>query len=131
MFTPASLEPNVGRVPRNERVTTGRVGKIISKIGKKALIIVDEGNPRTGSPKKHASAHDLRRTFAQRLADSELPPELVRRLMRHADIRTTERYYLQTNTQRDAGRIRDILQAAAEEQTVPWNAGYSSASQST
>ncbi len=37
------------------------------------------------------------------------PPRLVRTLMRHADIRTTERYYLMKNAQPDAGKIRNIL----------------------
>ena len=118
------MQLKLGRSYRGERLTAERVGKVVTKIGKRSRIIVDEGNPRTGAPVKFASTHDLRRTFAQRLADSGLPPELVRRLMRHADIKTTERFYLQTNTQRDAGRIRDMLNAAAsvnrlENRTIP------------
>lgn len=92
-----------------QRLTTERVGKIVSKIGKRAGIVVDEGNPRTGSKPKYASCHDLRRTFATKLYESDLPPELIRKLMRHADIRTTERFYRTSNTQKDAGKVRDIL----------------------
>jgi len=92
-----------------ERLSTERVGKIISKIGRRAGIVVDEGNRRTGSGPKYASCHDLRRTFATKLYESDLPPELIRKLMRHADIRTTERFYLTSNTQKDAGKVRAIL----------------------
>ena len=103
-------------------------------IGEKAGVIVDEGNSRTGAPKKYASAHDLRCTFAQRLIDSDLQPRLVRTLMRHADIRTTERYYLKKNTQRDAGKIRDALQPKpakkSSRKSVPKKPGYSSAAES-
>lgn len=99
------------------RLTAERVGKIISKIGKQARVVVDEGNPRTGTGVKYASCHDLRRTFATKLYESDLPPELIRKLMRHSDIRTTERYYLRTNTQRDAGRIREILTSTKECET--------------
>lgn len=109
IFNPMTLQYRVGRPPRSERLQADRVGKIITKIGKRAGIIVDEGNPRTGAGPKYASCHDLRRTFATKLYESDLPPELIRKLMRHADIRTTERFYLVTNTQKDAGRIRDIL----------------------
>ncbi len=71
---------------------------------------MDEGNARTKAPAKYASAHDLRRTFAIRLRNADLPPELIRKLMRHSDIKTTERYYLTDDIQYDAGRLRSILQ---------------------
>jgi integrase len=78
-------------------------------IGAKEDIIVDEGNPRKEAPIKSASTHDLRRTFAQRLADAGVAQDEVRKLMRHKDIKTTERYYQVAQVQRDAGRLRDIL----------------------
>lgn len=108
VFNPESIQGLRGR-RGPARLSADRVGKIITKIGQRAGVIVDQGNPRTGSPVKFASLHDLRRTFAQRLADSNLEPKLVQRLMRHADIRTTERYYQVANVQRDAGRIRESL----------------------
>ena len=52
---------------------------------------------------------DLRRTFAVRLRNANLPPELIRKLMRHSDIKTTERSYLTEDTQHDAGRLRGLL----------------------
>ena len=109
VFDPKSLNHKFKGRHIPARLTPERVGRVISKIGEQAGIMVDAGNLRTGSPPKYASAHDLRRTFAQSLADSDMPPELVRRLMRHADIRTTERYYQVANVQKDAGKIRDIL----------------------
>ena len=77
--------------------------------GQAAGVIVDEGDPRTGRGVKYASAHDLRRTFAVRLKRSGMPPDLIQQLMRHADFRTTEKYYLCDTIQEDAGRIREIL----------------------
>jgi len=78
-------------------------------IGERAGIIVDDGNARTGSAEKYASTHDLRRTFSQRLADSDLPTAMAAKLMRHADERTTRRYYQVANVQRDAEKIRAAL----------------------
>ncbi len=36
-------------------------------------------------------------------------------MMRHADIKTTQRYYITQKVQRDAERIRDILGGAEKE----------------
>ena len=88
VFEPMSLRQKVGRRYFGERLTAERVGKVLSEIGKAARVIVDEGNPRTGAGVKYASCHDLRRTFAVRLYDADMPPELLRKLMRHSDIRT-------------------------------------------
>lgn len=66
------------------------VGRIIGEIGKLAQIVT---NPRTG---KHASAHDLRRTFGTRWAGRVLP-QLLKDLMRHESIETTLRYYVQAH----------------------------------
>lgn len=109
VFNPQSIKRREGWRRRLRRLSTQHVGKAISRIGKQAGIIVDEGNARTGAPLKYASAHDLRRTFAIRLRNAELPTELIRKLMRHADLKTTERYYLTDDIQHDAGRLRSIL----------------------
>ena len=78
---------------------------------------MDEGDPRTGRGVKYASAHDLRRTFAVRLKRSGMPPDLIQQLMRHADFRTTEKYYLCDTIQEDAGRIREILPTVTQSVT--------------
>ena len=74
---------------------------------------------RTGHRRKCASAHDLRRTFAVRLKRSGMPPDLIQQLMRHADFRTTEKYYLCDTIQEDAGRIREILTAPPKVPPIP------------
>lgn len=77
-----------------------------------------KGNRKTGAPLKHATAHDRSRTFAVRLRNASKPPELIRKLMRHSDIKTTERYYLTEDTQHDAGRLRDLLTQPASKETA-------------
>ena len=109
VFEPVSLTVNQKQKTYTERLTTTHVGRVISRVGKAAGVIVDEGDPRTGRGVKYASAHDLRRTFAVRLKRSGMPPDLIQQLMRHADFRTTEKYYLCDTIQEDAGRIREIL----------------------
>jgi integrase len=66
------------------------VGKLVTKIGKKAGVVV---NPADG---KTASAHDLRRTFGTRWA-KRVMPAILRKLMRHASIETTMGYYVDLN----------------------------------
>ena len=109
VFEPGSLQVQLGRPIQQERPDAEWVGRVVSRIGKKAGVIVDEGDPRTGRGVKYASTHDLRRTFAVRLHQSRIPPHLITKLMRHSDYRVTERYYISETTQQDAGQIRDIL----------------------
>ena len=90
---------------------------MVSRSGKAAGIIVEEGNPRTGRGVKYASTHDLRRTFAVRLHQSPIPPHWITRLMRHSDYKVTERYYISETTQSDAGQIRDILESVTRSRT--------------
>ena len=79
--------------------------------------IVGEEDPRTGRGVKYASTHDLRRTFAVRLHQSQIPPHLITKLMRHSDYKVTERYYISETTQSDAGQIRDILESVTRSRT--------------
>ena len=48
-------------------MTVERVGRVIGLIGKAANILVRQADSRTGTDDKYASAHDLRRGFAQRM----------------------------------------------------------------
>jgi integrase len=83
----------VGRVFHLDSATTGEpmttpeAGKIISKIGRKAGVIVNKADG------KYASAHDLRRSFGTRWA-KRVMPAVLKRLMRHASIDTTMGYYV-------------------------------------
>lgn len=81
VFAPAS--PVTGE----PLTSVGRVGRIVSAIGKAAEIVVDEESG------KFASAHDLRRTFATRWAVM-VQPVVLKGLLRHANIATTMRYYV-------------------------------------
>lgn len=56
--------------------------------------------PETGKV-KYASAHDLRRAFAERWAALIMPAHL-QQLMRHESIETTLRYYVGANAERTA-----------------------------
>jgi integrase len=76
------------------------VGRIVSKIGRKAGVIV-RTDPTNPAKKKYASAHDLRRAFGQRWAGRVMPADL-QQLMRHESIETTLRYYVGANAERTA-----------------------------
>ena len=108
-FNPASLQEKVGRKARHGRVDAEWVGKIISRIGEAAGVIVEAGDERTGKPVKYASAHDLRRSCAERLQDAGIPPLVICRVLRHASWETTRKHYAPGNVQRDAGILRERL----------------------
>ncbi|NLX95923.1 MAG: site-specific integrase, partial [Rhodopirellula sp.] len=94
-------------------VQATRAGEIIRRIGAKAGVVVDREvrwvnekviDPKTGEPTgerrrvhkempKYASAHDLRRAFANRWAP-RVKPVVLQKLMRHADIQTTMKHYV-------------------------------------
>lgn len=80
------------------RLSPLHVCELISKIGTDAGVLVNE---ETG---KHATAHDYRRAFGTRWAKRVMPVTL-KRLMRHADISTTLKYYVSL----DAEKIADEL----------------------
>jgi integrase len=81
--------------PEDERVgrvfpisqSANQVGVLVSAIGRKAGVIVDED---TGKP---ASCHDYRRAFGTRWS-KRVMPAVLRRLMRHKDVSTTLKYYI-------------------------------------
>ena len=58
---------------------------------------------------KPASAHDLRRSFGQRLADAGVLPRDLQSIMRHQHFSTTERYYLTHRAADQAERIAQVL----------------------
>jgi integrase len=78
-----------------------RVSKVICRIGKKAGIKVSDGS----GPAKYASAHDLRRSFGARWA-KRVKSAVLQRMMRHADIATTSRYYVDMDAKEIAREIR-------------------------
>ena len=86
----------------NRRLCIDYVGEIVSRVGKKAGIVVNEAG-------KFVSAHDLRRSFGQRMADAGLPSRDLQAMMRHASIVTTEKYYLRHRAVEQAERIAGYL----------------------
>jgi integrase len=70
-----------------KQMTSGRVGRIITEIGRRAGVLVN------GASGKYATAHDLRRSFGTRWA-SRVKPATLQLLMRHKSIETTMRYYV-------------------------------------
>ena len=91
--------------PTEVRITTEHVGRIISAIGEKARIVVQQPYEANGVRVKYASAHDLRRSCAHRLINAGVSAETLKVLLRHEDFKTTERYY---------GAVRAAQSAAQE-----------------
>jgi integrase len=108
-FEPVSLQGRIGRKARHGRPDADWVGKVISRIGKRAGVIVHPGDETIGRPTKHASAHDLRRSCAERLLDAEVPPTVIARVLRHASWETTRRHYAPGDVQKDAAKLRHLL----------------------
>jgi len=79
-----------------------QAGAVIGEIGQSARIVVAR-DPDTGEV-KYASAHDLRRSFGTRWA-RKVTTATLQRLMRHADIATTMRYYVQIGADDVAGEL--------------------------
>ena len=96
VFNPSMRNGRAGR-PKSKAVS-----KAISAIGEQAGIIVsDEG--------KFASAHDLRRSFGQRMADRGISPRDLQKLMRHSSFTTTEAYYLADQVDDMSDRLSEKL----------------------
>jgi len=109
IFNPTSLQLQIGRKVRHQRPDAEWVGKVIARIGRKAEIVVEPEDDRTGRPVKYASAHDLRRSCGERLRNAGVPPLVICRVMRHSSWETTRRHYAPGDVQSDASILRTIL----------------------
>lgn len=87
------------------RLTVDNVSKTITNIGRVAGVVVLK-TPTV----KHASAHDLRRSVAQRMIDAGVSIYTVQAVMRHADFKTTQRHYGSQTVSRAASELADKLQ---------------------
>ena len=97
---------------KSDRMTVERVGRVISKIGKAANILVRQADPRTRAEEKYASAHDIRRGFAQRMINLGISAETLKLLMRHANFSTTQNFYGGTRSAQSAGQeVRERLKS--------------------
>jgi integrase len=88
---------------QDRRLTKERVGRVISLIGEEAGIVVRQEDERTGQRRKYASAHDIRRGFAQRLINLGISAETLKVLLRHRDFVTTEKFYGAMRSAQSAG----------------------------
>ncbi len=76
-----------GRVFKLPTTSISQAGKVVSRMGEKAGVVVDPASGKT------ASAHDCRRSFGTRWA-KRVMPAVLQRLMRHSAIQTTMKYYV-------------------------------------
>jgi integrase len=84
------------------------ISKTIARLGRLAGVVVST------DPVRYASAHDLRRSFAARLAPRVRAP-LLQQLMRHSSIQTTLTYYATADAQAVARELyRDVTQNGPE-----------------
>lgn len=90
---------------RGKPIDTQRASRIVAKIGEAALVVVDPNvirlrvDKKTGEVSrvpKCATAHDLRRAFGTRWS-KRVMPVMLQKLMRHASVETTMRYYVEHN----------------------------------
>lgn len=109
VFEPMSLQLKLGRGIRHQRPDADWVGKVISRIGKAANIVVEEADAKTGRREKYASAHDLRRSCGEQLREAGVPPLVISRVMRHSSWETTQRHYAPGSVQSDAEVLNEIL----------------------
>ncbi len=86
--------------------------KRIIAMGKGANVKVDDKNNKV----KYASAHDLRRTFGSRWA-LKVRPLVLKELMRHSSIETTQKYYVGLDAERTANEVWDVFEREFGEQT--------------
>lgn len=84
VFNPLTLPPGIKRTG-SHRPTPEHVGRIISQIGEKAGVKVNET--------KFASVHDFRRSFGFRWAKI-VSQKILQELMRHKSIVTTQEFYI-------------------------------------
>lgn len=96
----------------SRRVDT--VSDWIVKIGEAAGVKVDIKKKRVDGRLQDvvswASAHDLRRSFGNRWAQV-FPPMVLRDLMRHASVETTEKFYVGINARKTIETMRKYQQA--------------------
>ena len=86
------------------------IGERITAIGKAAGVKVSENAGKV----KFASAHDLRRSFGTRWAKVLMPAELMV-LMRHENINTTMKFYVDLPADDLAAKMRSVTQQCAQQ----------------
>lgn len=96
---PESRRGKVAPIPLASR---SHISRRIASIGREAGIVTD-ATAKNGP--RHATAHDLRRSFGSRWAPRLMPADL-QQIMRHRSIQTTMEYYVSIETSALADRIK-------------------------
>ncbi|MCP4785318.1 MAG: site-specific integrase, partial [Fuerstiella sp.] len=92
------------------------ISKKIVRIGELAGVKVDERRTKDRRTKQWVkktvwgSAHDLRRAFGRRWA-TRVMPMVLKELMRHKTVLTTEKYYVGIHAQETAAHLREVMAA--------------------
>lgn len=87
-------------------VTKGQASRVIADVGKMANVVTCEDGG-------CATAHDLRRSFGTRWASKVHPAEL-QKLMRHADISTTMKFYVRLDSAALAQKLASLGESSGE-----------------
>ena len=110
LSTPESERAGWVFTPALHRGPTRRVdsvSKLLVRLGEKGNVKVDERADGDGERKVvFASAHDLRRAFGHRWA-KKVMPMVLKELMRHESVTTTEKYYVGVQAQETARHLRE------------------------
>jgi integrase len=106
VFNPLSLQGTKGRKASGKRLSADWAGKILVRIGHKAGVLVEVGGefrrPKT------ASAQDMRRSFGANAVRRGIPMDDLRIVLRHADRKTTEQFYVGQDVQRSGESWRSV-----------------------
>ena len=108
--------PDDRRMSRSRRLGARQVGGMISKIGRAAGVKVHRDL--SSGKVKHATAHDLRRSFGERWAIRIMPQTLME-LMRHESIETTLKFYVGRNAEKTARAVYDAVSGHTSGQAGP------------
>jgi integrase len=103
------------RMPSGGRATSHQACRMVSLIGELAGVVVDR-DPVTNKVTKYASAHDLRRSCGTRWS-SVLSQSELKDMMRHADYRMTDQFYVNQN----AVELAKTLWRKAGAQKLPFH----------
>ena len=81
------------RPATSKKLSKDRVSRIISAIGEEAGVVVRQADAERKFRAKFASAHDLRRSLAERQINRGVSAETLMVIMRHKDFATTRKFY--------------------------------------
>jgi len=95
------FNPVCGNGPSRNRHTVGRVA---ARIGEAAGVKVDEKD----STASYASSHDLRRAFGTRWS-RRVSSSILKELMRHETVLTTEKYYIDIDADSTAAMLAGLM----------------------